>query len=444
MKIKRYQANDMRSAIRIVRNELGSDAVILSNQRIGNQTEVIAAIDYDESLLNDFSLPAEMEIESGKIKTRSDFDADLKYTRNLEQHNITENTHVSNNADSISKNVEKDLISKIEKKLLQKLDQKNNKNVLLEPIPAMTDMEKQIRELRSLFISQFSGLSTENAAKNNPLRTAIYKCLIAFGLSSSLANEIADETDVKKNFDHNWHHALAIISHRINVTQDDILSQGGVVALIGATGVGKTTSVAKLAAQFILRHGKDSVALVSTDSYRIAAHEQLRTFSRILNVPMYVATDIQQLKSVLNVVTDKKLVLIDTAGMSQKDLAICSQFKTIKKQHPIKTYLVYAVNSQRTVLEDVSNACSGIDIKACLFTKLDETTNLGGAISVCIEKNMPVSYFSDGQKIPENLHVAFAHSLVSKNIAIMKESKTNKNKFKKPFMDQGMVSHAHG
>ncbi|MFV1983158.1 MAG: flagellar biosynthesis protein FlhF [Thiohalomonadales bacterium] len=441
MKIKRYQANDMRSAIRIVRNELGSDAVILSNQRIGDQTEVIAAIDYDESLLKDSNSLSNTESGEGseENKSRSEFQDDLKYTRNLQQQSFSSNDEVI-----ISKKVEKELISKIEKELISKIEHKNISLETMSDMPAMTDMKKQIMELRSLLLTQFSGIASDNETKNNPLRTAILKRLINFGLSSKLANEIADYTNTNKDFDHNWHHALAQISHRIKVTNDDILSKGGVVALIGATGVGKTTSVAKLAAQFILRHGKDSVALISTDSYRIAAHEQLRTFSRILNVPMYVATNVVQLNSVLNVVNDKKLVLIDTAGMSQQDLAICSQFKSIRKNNPIKTYLVHAVNSQRSVLEDVTNACVDVEIEACLFTKLDETTNLGGAISVCIENNMAVAYFSDGQKIPENLHVAFAHSLVSKNVTIIQEARKSKNKFMTSTPVEGLVSHAHG
>jgi len=444
MKIKRYQANDMRSAIRIVRNELGADAVILSNQRIGNQTEVIAAIDYDESLFSDSNALYSTTKSTEENKSRSDIIDDVKYTRNLQQ-----NPFVNEDEIILPEKIEKDLIAKIEKELIDKiaLNSNNNKNVLLDSMsdmPAMNDMKKQIKELRSLFITQFSRNASEQGIKSNPLRTTIFNRLISFGLSSKLANEIADYTDIKKDFDHNWHHALALISHRIKVTNDDILSKGGVVALIGATGVGKTTSVAKLAAQFILRHGKDSVALISTDSYRIAAHEQLRTFSRILNIPMYIATDVQQLQSVLNVVNDKKLVLIDTAGMSKQDLTICKQFKSIRHKRPIKTYLVYAVNSQRSVLEDVSNACMSINIEACLFTKLDETTNLGGAISVCIEKNMPVAYFSDGQKIPDNLHVVFAHSLVSKNVAMMQELR--KNKIKPGILPSGqrMVFHAHG
>jgi len=441
MKIKRYQANDMRSAIRIVRNELGADAVILSNQRIGDQTEVIAAIDYDESLLSDYNLSTEASDKHEHNETRLSSYDDVKYTRNLQQHNIQ-----TVNENELSLRIEKDLISKIEKQLIDKIELNNNSDTLLDSmskLPAMVDMKQQIQDLRSLLITQFSEYSDNTENKNNPLRAAILKRLTEFGLNNQLANELANKTNSKKDFDYNWHRSLALISHRIKVTKDDILSKGGVIALIGATGVGKTTSVAKFAAQFILRHGKDSVALISTDSYRIAAHEQLRIFSRILSVPMYIATDIEQLKSVLKIVKDKKLVLIDTAGLSQQGLNICNKFNLIRKQYPIKTYLVHAVNSQRTVLEGVAHSCKNLRIEACLFTKVDETSSLGGAISVCIENNMAVAYLSDGQKIPENLHVAFSHSLVSKNVALMNEAKNNTG-YKSPIKMQGLVSHANG
>ncbi len=445
MKIKRYQANDMRSAIRIVRNELGSDAVILSNQRVGDKTEVIAAIDYDESLLNDSQLSYDAIVNSEVSNSKTDSYGDLKYTRNLPTD--TPNPFISEDEFRLPEIIEKDLISKIGKELIEKIKLNSDNTSLLNSmsdLPAMTDMKKQIGELRKLLLTQISEVSAGNNSKNNPLRTMILNRLIDFGLSKKLATEIARFTDVKNDLDYNWRHALAKISQRVQVTKDDILSNGGVVALIGATGVGKTTSIAKLAAQFILRHGKNSVALISTDNYRIAAHEQLRTFSRILNVPMYVATDTDQLKTVLNVIKDKKLVLIDTAGLSKNDDSICSQFKLIQKNYPIKTYLVYAVNTQRSVIEDVSSLCTGINIEACLLTKLDETTNLGGAISVCIESNLPVAYVSDGQKIPDNLHVAFSHSLISRNIAIIQETLKNTEKFKSPLTIHGTVSHAHG
>ncbi len=445
MKIKRYQANDMRSAIRIVRNELGSDAVILSNQRVGNKTEVIAAIDYDESLLADSVITNDGVAASDTSINRSEFNDDLKYTRNLQN-----NVEFNEKNFILPEKFEKELIAKIEKGLTDKLKsvkQENSldkQNMVMPVTPAMSDMKKQIKELRSLLITQFTGISENNKKKNNPLRATILKRLIDFGLSHKLANKISEHTDINKDSEYNWNHSLALISHQIKVTKDDILSNGGVIALIGSTGVGKTTSIAKLAAQFILRHGKNSVALISTDSYRIAAHEQLRTFSRILNVPMYVATDSSQLKTVLNVVQDKKLVLIDTAGLNKYDKNICSDFNEIKNKQTISTYIVHAVNSQRSVIDDVCNTFSDVNIKGCILTKLDETTGFGGALSVCIEKNIPVAYFSDGQKIPENLHVAFAHSLVSKNIALKQEFNRNAKKFKALNMNDGMVSHAHG
>ncbi len=445
MKIKRYQANDMRSAIRIVRNELGSDAVILSNQRVGNQTEVIAAIDYDESLLADSVITNEDVVAPETNMNRSKFDDDLKYTRNLQN-----NVELNERDFILPEKIEKELIAKIEKGLTDKLKSNKQENLLAKQdmkspvVPAMTDMKKQIKELRSLLITQFTGISENNKKNDNPLRATILKRLVDFGLSNHLANKISAHTDINKDFEYNWHHSLALISHQIKVTKDDILTSGGIVALIGSTGVGKTTSIAKLAAQFILRHGKNSVALVSTDSYRIAAHEQLRTFSRILNVPMYVATDSSQLKTVLNVVQDKKLVLIDTAGLNKYDKNICNDFKKIKNKQTISTYIVHAVNSQRSVIDDVCNSLSDVDIKGCILTKLDETTDFGGALSVCIEKNIPVAYFSDGQKIPENLHEAFAHSLVSKNIALKQEFHRNSKKYKAINVNNAMVSHAHG
>ncbi|VAW92974.1 Flagellar biosynthesis protein FlhF [hydrothermal vent metagenome] len=450
MKIKRYQANDMRSAIRIVRNELGSDAVILSNQRVGDQTEVIAAIDYDESLLNDSLITKDVLLSTSSDKNRDKLNNDLKYTRNLQN-----NVELNESDFILPEKVEKDLITKIEAELVEKIEKGLTKklkqdtnivkpNVDVPAVPAMTDMKKQIKELRSLLITQLSGISADNEKNNNPLRATVLKKLIGFGLSHNLANKISDYTNTNKDFEYNWHHALALISHKIKVTKDDILSSGGTIALIGATGVGKTTSIAKLAAQFILRHGKDSVALISTDSYRIAAHEQLRTFSRILNVPMYVATDSKQLKTVLNVVRDKKLVLIDTAGLNKYGKNICSDFNEIHGKQAISTYIVHAVNSQRSVIDDVCNSFSNVNVKACILTKLDETTNFGGALSVCIEKNIPVAYFSDGQKIPDNLHEAFSHSLVSKNVALMQEFKRNVKKYKTPKVDNGIVSHAHG
>jgi flagellar biosynthesis protein FlhF len=187
----------------------------------------------------------------------------------------------------------------------------------------------------------------------------------------------------------------------------DVMSQGGVVALVGPTGVGKTTTVAKLAARYALRHGYDQVALVTTDSYRIAAHEQLRTYARILGIPVRVANDENELRTTLDNLADRSLVLIDTAGMSQRDRRLAEQFRTLVAGAPaVQTYAVLAANTQAATLDEVVGAFQGAELDGCVLTKLDECTSLGGILSTIMERHLPLAFFSDGQRVPEDIYPA--------------------------------------
>jgi flagellar biosynthesis protein FlhF len=183
------------------------------------------------------------------------------------------------------------------------------------------------------------------------------------------------------------------------------MAQGGVVALVGPTGVGKTTSVAKIAARYAMRHGYDQVALVTTDSYRIAAHEQLRTYARILGVPVRVANDADELRTTLDNLADRSLVLIDTAGMSQRDRRLAEQFHTLVTGAPtVQTYAVLAANTQPGGLDETVHAFRGAELDGCVLTKIDESTSLGPALSTIIEQSLPLAFLSDGQRVPEDLH----------------------------------------
>ncbi len=187
----------------------------------------------------------------------------------------------------------------------------------------------------------------------------------------------------------------------------DVMSLGGVVALVGPTGVGKTTTVAKLAARYALRHGYDQVALVTTDSYRIAAHEQLRTYARILGIPVRVANDENELRTTLDNLADRSLVLIDTAGMSQRDRRLAEQFRTLVAGAPaVQTYAVLAANTQAATLDEVVGAFQGAELDGCVLTKLDECTSLGGILSTIMERHLPLAFFSDGQRVPEDIYPA--------------------------------------
>ncbi len=245
--------------------------------------------------------------------------------------------------------------------------------------------------------------------------------MIELGLSQSLSREIATIASGVDDPDHAWRLGLSDLAGRIEVTGDDIIDNGGVVALVGPTGVGKTTTVAKLAARFALRHGRRHVALVTTDSYRIGAHEQLRTYGRLLGIPVHIAATKDELRATLSELSDRKLVLIDTAGMSQRDLRLSSQISTLEGFKSVRSYLVLSATTQGVALDQAVRAFRKITLAGCILTKLDEAATIGGALSVAIRHQLPVAYIGDGQRVPEDMHPARAHNLVNRGVAMLQE-----------------------
>ncbi len=423
MKIKRYHARDMRQAIRQVREELGPDAVILSNTQVNGGTEIVAATDYDESLVGGAdSIP---EPDLTLTSDREEAMNDIRFSRNIQDSGP--------GRQKIQRAAAKHETTAVA----------GDGNIWAQE-PTLLSMQSELKTLRSLLTDQLSGLAWSDASRQHPMRTRMLKRLIALGLSPSLAKRLAERAEENSDIDHNWRLQLGTLAHQVNVTGDDIISEGGRVALIGPTGVGKTTTIAKLAARYTLRHGRGRVALVSTDCYRIAGHEQLRTFARILEVPMHIAKDAESLHNILYGLQDKDLVLIDTAGMSQRDMRLCEQFAMFNnKAEQIKSYLVMAANTQRAVVEEVIESCREASPTACIVTKVDETTSLGGIVSASIEHRLPIAYLADGQRVPEDLHVARGHGLVSRSVAIMQQTGSRQKDESSSLTVSGMVANAH-
>ncbi|MGB4875834.1 MAG: flagellar biosynthesis protein FlhF, partial [Candidatus Competibacter sp.] len=209
-----------------------------------------------------------------------------------------------------------------------------------------------------------------------------------------------------------WRLALETLGRGLSVTQDDILTKGGIAALIGPTGVGKTTTIAKLAARYNLRHGPNRVALITTDSYRIGAYEQLCTFGMILDAPVRLVRTAQELQETLKVFSDKSLILIDTAGMSQRDLRLSQQFTLLDDPARIRSYLVLAANAQHAVLQETMAAFARVPLSGAILTKMDETTRLGAVLSAAHEQALPLAYICNGQRVPEDLQAAQVDTLI--------------------------------
>ena len=184
--------------------------------------------------------------------------------------------------------------------------------------------------------------------------------------------------------------------------------------MVGPTGTGKTTTVAKLAAKFAQKYGANEVAMITVDTYRIAAFEQLATYGKIIGCTVKKAQTSEELAHILYQLRHKKLVLIDTAGFSQRDARLVTQLNDYEKETTanIKKYLVLPAGAQYQVLHQTIQAYKNINLTGCIFSKLDECYSLGEALSVVIENDLRLSYVTDGQRVPEDIKLADAKNLI--------------------------------
>ncbi|GAB6040235.1 flagellar biosynthesis protein FlhF [Endothiovibrio diazotrophicus] len=411
MKIKRYFAPTMREAIRLVRQEQGADAVILSNRPVSGGVEIVAAVDYDEALLNPQPEQVAAEaplLDSPVAKVPSTRESGVAVDGKARARVLAERTLPESRPRAVAE-PEAPRVPAPER-------------VEWSQEPTLVEMRKEMKSLRGMLESQLSGLAWRELKEGQPVRADLLQRLMTLGLEVPLSKQIAAMVPSDADADHVWRQGLARLAAQLQVTGDDILTNGGVVALVGPTGVGKTTTVAKLAARFALRHGRRHVALVTTDSYRIGAHEQLRTYGRLLGITVHVASNRDELRSTLAELKDKKLVLIDTAGMSQRDMRLSEQTATLRGVGPVKSYLVLSAAAQTAALDQAARAFRKVELSGCIFTKLDEAATLGGALSVAIRHRLPVAYLGDGQRVPEDMHPARAHNLVNRGVMMMQEN----------------------
>lgn len=288
----------------------------------------------------------------------------------------------------------------------------------------LRQMREEISALRDLFESQLSLLEWGRMGRRHPARAGVIKRLADLGLGSDISKRLADHIGSDEDPNSAFRKALALVARHLPIAGDEVVNQGGVVALVGPTGVGKTTTVAKLAARYALRHGREKVALVSTDNYRVGAQDQLLTYARILDVPVYTATNRHELRNVVDDLAGRGLVLIDTVGMSQRDVRLAEQFKTLgSAEGLVRTYLVLSAATQLSTLTDSVSAFAGASPVGCILTKVDEATTLGGALTCALRTRLPLAYLATGQRVPEDIQAARGDTLVHRACVLLDEHK---------------------
>lgn len=288
----------------------------------------------------------------------------------------------------------------------------------------LEQLQSDLADMRLLLEDQLNRIARAPATAANPMQASLERRLQRLGLPDALSQQLAARTREPRDIRSAWSEVLGHFSHNIPVMDDDIVARGGVFAFVGPTGVGKTTTIAKLAARYVLAHGADKVALITTDTCRIAAHEQLRTLARILNVQMRVVNDSEDLAQNLSRLRGCELVLIDTAGSRHGDPLLRQQMQTLQSLPAVQPLLVMSANSQMQMLKATLHAYQGAGLRGCVLTKLDETASLGEALGVIMERGLPLAYTTDGQEIPRDLSLAKAHQLVSRTIALAKAAQT--------------------
>lgn len=287
----------------------------------------------------------------------------------------------------------------------------------------LQELQAEIADMRFLLEQQLDRLgAAANSMSSSPVLGSVGRRLERLGLPADVVTKVLKGCTKTHSLSHAWPDALANLAHQLPVNGSDIVDQGGVFAFVGPTGVGKTTTIGKLAARYVLQHGADKVAIITTDTYRIAAHDQLRSLARILRVPVRVVDESNSLESLLRSLRHCSLVLIDTAGFRHGDPHLKAQLKALADQPQVKSYLVLSCNSQEQMLKASVHAYGAARLQGCVLTKLDETASMGEALGVVMQNRLPVVYTTDGQDIPKNLDVARAHQLVAKAVALLKSN----------------------
>ena len=285
---------------------------------------------------------------------------------------------------------------------------------------------REIKSMRGNLEQQLAALTWNERQRRDPIRGRVLRQLLAAGFSASLAHDLLDRLPIthdgrqegmeeeREEAAMNWVKTVLAGNVLTIGNENEMLEKGGVYALVGPTGVGKTTTTAKLAARCVVRHGSDKLALLTTDGYRIGGHEQLRIYGKILGVTVYAVKDTQDLVLALAELRGKHMVLIDTVGMGQRDKMVAEQAAMLTGcGTEVKRLLLLNAASSGDTLNEVVRAYQGGGLAGAIITKLDEAVAAGCVLDTAIRHQLPLYYIATGQRVPEDLHLANPGHLIN-------------------------------
>lgn len=436
MNVRKFIAPNARDALRKVKETLGNDAIILSNRSVPGGVEIMAVAARDMAMIVPTPVVAERPApERRPAPALGDPDDDYRVSLSTARAAASQPTRpaaasprpsmvpppaprpmAAASAPLVNAGIPRTgALRQFEpqRPAAQPTTQAAPRIDPEPPAPRRAEAEvvpaavmDEIRSLRRIVEQHLAGFAWGEAARSAPVKTEVLRQLLDAGFSPRFARDLL--ADLPPEFDASqamaWVKGAADRSLYTVGSEADIVDRGGIYALVGPTGVGKTTTTAKLAARCVLKHGPSKVALVTTDGYRIGAHEQLRIYGRILGVSVYLVKDAEELHQTLIELQHKHMVLIDTMGMSQKDKLV-PELTGMLAGCNVQRLLLLSATSRGDTMDDIVRAYAGEALAGCVLTKVDEAASLATSLDVIMRHGLKLHYVSNGQRVPEDLHL---------------------------------------
>jgi len=422
MKITRHTAPDMRQAMRQVREQLGPDAVILSTKRTARGVEITAAMDFDAEAVAMAAQSAPLS-SAPAAPIAAPVPAPPTQAACAPDSWASALTGMTATAPTWAPPAPAAAVLAVPAPVPPPAAAS-----VPAPIPVLTTapeaagsavMENELKSLRRMLETQLATLAWKDLVQRAPVHTEMLRELTQMGLDPEFATAVAGQIPPHTELLQARRLSIAGLAQRIPVTGDSWLDNGGRIALVGPTGVGKSTTVAKLAVRWVLRHGNRDLALVGADTARLGAQEQIRSLGQLLGVPVYTPDSAEDLPALLARLERFRCVLVDTAGQSQRDVHLAERLKLIAGSHPaLATTLVLSASTQAGAVAEAVRRFAPARPASVVLTKLDEAVSLGGLLSVLMRSNLPIAYVSEGQRVPEDLRPARSLELVSSAVTL--------------------------
>ena len=390
MKVKRYFAANMRSALDMIKQDQGPDVLILSNRKVDGGVELITADQLTEQ-------------EAARL-------AGQQVPKRRPDVAVADPQAAVTSAKPAARRVPN--VAGLEPQ-----------EMLWTDATVVTQMREELNNLKGLLESQLSGLAWSDFGSRHPLRARLVRVLGQVGICPELARQVVDNVPDDLDYRAGWHRALALLVMRMQTRDDPILRHAGRIALLGPTGVGKSTAVSKLAARYALKVGAEKVGIVSMDDRRLGAHQQMKAFGRLIGVAVHVARDARELAQACNELKGRSLVLIDTPGAAPQDSRYQQlAHSLVDLDAGIDCYTVLSATTDYLAATKLLRVNAALTPAGCIVTKLDEAATLGPSLSAIIEAGLPIAYCRAGQRVPDDLDIVTARSLIERAVDLAKSA----------------------